>query len=140
MPQTSVALDLLQSLKILTELGVNTVGQDLRVLAINDISLPVKEPDWDLVLSWVLDDGDNALKLFGSKLTGTLVKVDIGFLANQVGVSATYTFDFGEGIHDFLLSINVGVEETQDELKVRLLTGHERHAGQPLSRVECCCC
>lgn len=41
--------DLLQALKILTELAVNTVGQDLRVLAINDITLSVKEPGRDLV-------------------------------------------------------------------------------------------
>lgn len=33
-----------------------------------------------------------------------------------------------------LTSINVGVEETQDELEVRLLAGYERHDGQLVSR------
>ena len=42
--ETTVGADLLEALKIVTELGVNTVGEDLRVLAINDIALPVEEP------------------------------------------------------------------------------------------------
>ena len=33
-----------------------------------------------------------------------------------------------------LTSINIGVEETQDELEVRLLAGYERHDGQLVSR------
>jgi hypothetical protein len=42
----------------------------------------------------VLDDGDNTLELFDRKLTGALVKVDVGLLADEVGVSATDTLDF----------------------------------------------
>lgn len=45
-----------------------------------------------------------------------LVQVDIGLLADQVGVSATDTLDLGQCVHDLLLAIDVGVEETQDEL------------------------
>ena len=44
MTQTTVSANLLQALKVLTELGVDTVGKDLRVLAIDDIALTVKEP------------------------------------------------------------------------------------------------
>jgi ABC-type thiamine transport system substrate-binding protein len=69
--ETTVGTDLLQALEIITELGVDTVGEDLAVLAINNIALSVEEPGWDLVLGWVLDDGDDALKLFGGKFTGT---------------------------------------------------------------------
>jgi hypothetical protein len=47
--KTTVSTDLLQSLKIVTELAVDTVGEDLAVLAINDIALPVEEPGGDLV-------------------------------------------------------------------------------------------
>jgi hypothetical protein len=43
-----------------------------------------------------------------------LVQVDIGLLAHKVGVSATDTLDLGEGVHNLLLSIDVGVQETQD--------------------------
>ena len=150
MPQTSVALDLLQALEILTELGVDTVSKDLGVLAIDDVALPVKEPSWDLVLCWVLDDGDDSLELFGGKFTGTivekainqswcfhtmsessweylpLVEINIGLLADQVGVASSDTLDLGQGVHDLLFTLNVGVEETKDELKVRLLAAHER--------------
>ena len=55
-----------------------------------------------------------------------LGQVDIGLLADQVGIAAANTLDLGEGVHDLLLAVNVGVEQTQDELEVRLLAGHER--------------
>ena len=45
-----------------------------------------------------------------------LVEVDIGLLANQVGVSSTNTLDSGHGVHNLFLSIDVRVEETQDLL------------------------
>lgn len=47
--ETTVSTDLLQALEILTELAVNVVGQDLAVLAIDDVALPVEEPGGDLV-------------------------------------------------------------------------------------------
>lgn len=36
-----------------------------------------------------------------------LVKIDIGLLADQVGVSTTDTLDLGHGVHDLLLSIDL---------------------------------
>ena len=50
-----------------------------------------------------------------------LVQIDISLLAHQVGISATDTLDSGQGIHNLLLAIDVGVEETQDELNCALL-------------------
>lgn len=41
--------DLLQTLQIITEFTVNTVGEDLGVLAIDNIALPVEEPCGDFV-------------------------------------------------------------------------------------------
>jgi hypothetical protein len=55
-----------------------------------------------------------------------LAQVNIGLLANQVGVTAADTLDLGQGVHDLLLAVNIGVEQTQDVLEVRLLAGHER--------------
>lgn len=55
-----------------------------------------------------------------------LVEVNIGLLADQVGVTATDTLDLGQGVHNLLLAVNIGVEQTQDVLEVRLLAGHER--------------
>jgi hypothetical protein len=59
-----------------------------------------------------------------------LVEVDIGLLADQVGVAASNTLDLGQGVHDLLLSIDVRVEETKDELEVRLFTADERPASE----------
>jgi hypothetical protein len=43
-----------------------------------------------------------------------LVQIDIGLLADQVRVSATDTLDLGQGIHNLLLSVNIGVEKTEN--------------------------
>lgn len=73
MSKTSVTSDLLQSLQVVTEFTVETVGKDLGVLSINNIALTIEEPRWNLVLRGVLDDRDDTLKLFGGKLTGTII-------------------------------------------------------------------
>ena len=52
-----------------------------------------------------------------------LGQVDIGLFADQIGVSPAYALDLGQGIHDLLLAIDVGIEETENELdciRVRL--------------------
>lgn len=52
MSQTAVSADLLQALEIVTELAVDAVGEDLGVLAIDNVALPVEEPGWDFVWSY----------------------------------------------------------------------------------------
>lgn len=42
-----------------------------------------------------------------------LVEINIGLLADQVGVSTTDTLYLGEGVHNLLLSVNIGVEKTE---------------------------
>lgn len=42
--ETTVSADLLEALEIVTELGVDTVGEDLGVLAVDNVALSVKEP------------------------------------------------------------------------------------------------
>lgn len=73
--------DLLQALEIVAQLGVDAVGQDLGVLAVDDVALPVEEPRGNLVLGGVLDDGDDTLELFGRKLTGAVRQVSISVLS-----------------------------------------------------------
>lgn len=70
--ETTVRADLLQALEILTELGVDTVGDDLGVLAIGNVALSVEEPGGNLVLGGVLDDGDDTLEFFGGDITSTI--------------------------------------------------------------------
>lgn len=114
---TSVSSDLLQSLQVVSQLGLHVVGQDMVVLAVNLVLLSVQEPSWDLVVGWVLHDGDNSLQLFLGQLTGTLLQVNVGLLAHQVGVSSAHTSDLGQGVHDLDSTINVGVQQTQDVLE-----------------------
>ena len=70
--ETAVGADLLEALEILTELGVKTVGNNLGVLAIGDVALSVEEPGRNLVLGRGLEDGHDALELFGGELTSTI--------------------------------------------------------------------
>jgi len=69
----------------------------------------------------------------GARRVVPLVEVNIGLLADEVGVAAADTLDLGQGVHDLLLSINVGVEKTQDELEVRFFAGHNRLFRQTIS-------
>ena len=50
------------------------------------------------------------------------VQIHIGLLADQVRITASDTLDLGEGVHDLLLAIDVGIEQTKNELEVRLLS------------------
>ena len=68
--ETPVATDLLQSFEIVTELRVDTVGQDLAVLSINNIFLSVQEPEWNLELRGVLHDIYDSFKLVRVQVTG----------------------------------------------------------------------
>jgi hypothetical protein len=58
---------------------------------------------------------------FEHVLYSPLVQVDIGLLADQVGETTTNTLDVSQGVHDLTLTINVGVEETQDVLELVLV-------------------
>ncbi len=62
--------NLLQPLKVITQLGVNTVRQNLRVFAVHNVLLSVQEPRRDLELRWVLDDRHNSLQLVRVELSG----------------------------------------------------------------------
>lgn len=77
MTETTVRADLLQTLEILTELRVDTVGNGLAVLAIGNVALSVEEPGRDLVLGGVLDDGDDTLELFRGDFTSTVGNLSV---------------------------------------------------------------
>eukprot|EP00344_Euplotes_crassus_P008746 CAMPEP_0197008412 /NCGR_PEP_ID=MMETSP1380-20130617/45106_1 /TAXON_ID=5936 /ORGANISM="Euplotes crassus, Strain CT5" /LENGTH=162 /DNA_ID=CAMNT_0042428987 /DNA_START=30 /DNA_END=515 /DNA_ORIENTATION=+ len=120
---TAVGADLLEALKVLTELVVQTVGKDLGVLAVLEVLLPVEEPVGDLVLAGVLDDGHDALELGVGELTGPLVGVNIGLPAGNGGEAAPHTLDGGQGENDLLATVDVGVHQTDDVLEGALLGG-----------------
>jgi len=72
-----MSTNLLQSLQILTKFIIETVGKELRVLAIHNILLSIEEPFGDFVLSRVLQDRDNSFKFFGRELAGTKNNVQV---------------------------------------------------------------
>ena len=45
-----------------------------------------------------------------------LIQVNVGLFADNVGVSSSNTLDLGQGVHDLALSINVGVQQTENVL------------------------
>lgn len=61
--------DLLQPLKVISQLLVDGLGRDLGSLAGLPIFLPVEEPVGDLELTRVLDDGHELLDLVGGHLS-----------------------------------------------------------------------
>ena len=70
--ETTVRTDLLEALQVVTELRVDTVGKNLRGLAVNNVPLPVQEPHRDLELRGVLDDGNETLELIRVKLASAV--------------------------------------------------------------------
>lgn len=60
--------DLLQTLKIVSKFGVNTVGENLRVFAIYNILLSIEEPCGDFELGGVLNDGNEAFEFIRVEL------------------------------------------------------------------------
>ena len=47
-----------------------------------------------------------------------LVEIDIGLLADQVGVTATDTLDLRQGVHDFAFTVDIGVKQTENVLQI----------------------
>ena len=62
---------LLQTVEILTEIGLEVVGHDLLELARLHVLLSVEEPLGDVVLKRVADHGTKLVNLLVGQLTGT---------------------------------------------------------------------
>lgn len=64
--------DLLEPLKIVTDLSLEVVGVDLEELAVTDVLLTVEEPIRDLELAGLHDDGHELVNLSGRELTSAV--------------------------------------------------------------------
>jgi len=120
MTDTTVSPDLLQTLKVISELDIQSVRRELCSLSISDIFLSVEEPVGDLELTRVRENGNHLLNVFCSKFTSSFVKINVCLLANKVGEPATATLDGGKSIHHFTLTLNVGILNTKNVLEVVL--------------------
>jgi len=125
--QTSMRSDLLQSLQVVSQFAVNTVREDLRVFAINDVLLSIEEPSRNFILRRVLNDGHNPFKFVGVKVARALAQVNIGFLAHQIRIPPPNTLDLRERVHYLTFTVHIGVQQTQDVLE--LLVGLRKNEG-----------
>lgn len=74
MTKPTMRTDLLQPLQVITQLAVDTVGQNLRVFAVDNVALSVEKPGGNLVLRRVLHDRDDSLELFGCEFAGAVAR------------------------------------------------------------------
>ena len=125
--ETTVSADLLQTLKILTELVIESVGQNLRVLTVTVVLLSVQEPVGDLVLARVLDNSNDLVDLLLGELTSALGQINVSLLAGQSGEAAAETLDGAEGNDNLLATINVGVKHTENVCEVLLVLDNKSH-------------
>ena len=78
--EPTVGPDLLESLKILTQLVVEDVGHDLGGLTVLDVTLPVQEPVGDLVLARVLQkENVNSVRRYSHYLCKPTCMIVISF-------------------------------------------------------------
>ena len=58
-----MSTNLFQPFEVIAKLGINTVGQNLQILSVNNIALSVQEPEGDLELCGILNDSHEPLEL-----------------------------------------------------------------------------
>ena len=105
---------LLHALEILTETGVDHVGDELGPGDVSDAALSVEEPGRNVVFLWLGNNIGNLFNILLGQLTGALVKVNLGNLEGEDRETTTKTLDDSQGEGGLLLSLNVGVLHTQD--------------------------
>merc|ERR1712035_307092 len=100
MSQTAVCFDLLQPLQILTQFVLQSISEDLRVFSIFDVFRSIQVVVRNLILSWILHDGDQSLNFFITQFTCTFVHIDVSFLQTDVAKPSTHSFDGRHRVHD----------------------------------------
>ena len=71
MTKTTMSTNFFETFEIFTKLAVDAVGEDLTILAVDNVSLSIEEPSRDLVLSRILNNGDDTFQLFRCEFTGS---------------------------------------------------------------------
>merc|ERR1719238_410766 len=105
-------------LDVLAKLRVHGIRKKLEGLAILVIPLPVQIPRGDAELGGVRDHRHDLIDLFRGELAGALVHVHIALFQDEVAEPAADTLDLRDSVHHPLASIDVGIADTQDMLKI----------------------
>ena len=126
MSQTTMGGDLLQSLQVFTQLAVKPVGHHLSGRALMHVLPAVEDPAGDAIAFRVLDDSDDLLDLCFRQLACPLVQVDTCSLQHEAREPQTAALDSPKRKGTLASSVDVGVEDTQDELEVFGLCDDQR--------------
>ena len=110
--ETSVLLGLSHSLEILTHDGIDLIGNELGEGAISRVSLSIKEPLGNVVVSRPGNNIGDSLDLLLGQLTSSLVDIDGSLLKSEESESSTNTLDLTETEGGLLLTIKIGVLKT----------------------------
>lgn len=154
--ETSVASDLLHSFQILSELGVQLIGDELSPCSFSDISLSVQEPFGNVVvytrksdiwnfnfclpvglammsLIFSISYSVNSPALFIKLLRRVdwnsslpFVEVNLGDFADEVRESSTDTLDNSESKHDLAFTFDVCVLDSQNVSELACLSQYNR--------------
>lgn len=126
MTDTAMRANLLETFHVFTELVIKGVGEELAVFAILAVLLTIEEVIRNLVLTGVLHDGDDAFHVSSVHFTSAFAHINFSLATDDPSITTTTTLDGSHGELNLLLSINVGVEDTQNVLEGRLFRDVQR--------------
>ena len=117
---TLVTSDLVQSFDVFSEFGLKDVRSNLEVLSFLVILLSVEEPSWDSVSFWIVDDVGNTITLGFGQLSGSESWIDSENFTDEETKSSSNTFNFIKSIRNGSFTIDIGVKNTMNMLKVSI--------------------
>ena len=96
MSQASMHLDLLHSLNVLSDLGIEGVGGDVHIVTLTIVLLSVNVPGGDSVGKRIGDHLTELVPLLLADFSGSLGQIDFGDLTEKVRKTTSYTLNGGE--------------------------------------------
>jgi len=112
-----MVLGLSHSLEILSQHGIEVVGNQLGELATSWVLLSIKEPFWDVVVGWSGNDVIHSLDFIFGHFTGSLVNLNLGDFEGKESKSSTDTLDLTKSEGSLLFTVDVCVLDSQNMLK-----------------------
>jgi len=113
-----MVLGLSHSLEILSQHGIEVVGNQLGELATSWVFLSIEEPFWNVVISWSGNDVIHSLDFILSHFTGSLLDLNLGDFKGKESKSSTDTLDLTKSEGSLLFTVDVCVLDSQNMLKL----------------------
>ena len=116
--KSSMHLDLLHSLDVLSDLGVKSVRRDMHVVTLTIVLLSINVPGGYSIGKGIGNHLAEFIPLFSANFSSSLSQIDFGDLAKKISKTTAYTFNGCDGVDDKSLSFNVCVVDSDDVLKL----------------------